>query len=64
MLIDTALALLMAANASSKLTQLVVEVPQGTSAILELAQVNKQPLELSAVNTYLNYSKVAINNEP
>lgn len=48
MLIDTALALLMAANASSKLTQLVVEVPQETSAVLELAQVNKQPLELSA----------------
>lgn len=48
MLIDTALALLMAANASSKPAQLVVEVSQGTSGILELAQVNKQPLELSA----------------
>lgn len=48
MLIDTALALLMAANASSKLTQLVVEVPQQTSAVLELAKVNKQPLELSS----------------
>lgn len=48
MLIDTALALLMAANASSKPAQLVVEVSQGTSAVLELAQVNKQPLELSA----------------
>lgn len=48
MLIDTALALLMAANASSKLTQLVVEVPQGTSALLKLVQVSEQPLELSA----------------
>ena len=48
MLIDTALALLMAANASSKPAQLVVEVSQGTSAVLELAQVNKPPLELSA----------------
>ncbi|MDK6809344.1 hypothetical protein QP347_03205 [Ligilactobacillus agilis] len=48
MLIDTALALLMAANASSKLTQLVVEVPQQTSAIVELAQVSEKPLELSA----------------
>lgn len=48
MLIDTALALLMAANTSSKPAQLVVEVSQGTSAVLELAQVNKQPLELSA----------------
>lgn len=48
MLIDTALALLMAANASSKLTQLVVEVPQGTSAVLELAQVSEKPLELRA----------------
>ncbi|GET14798.1 hypothetical protein SN4111_10600 [Ligilactobacillus agilis] len=48
MLIDTALALLMAANASSKLTQLVVEVPQGTSAVLELAQVSEKLLELSS----------------
>ncbi len=48
MLIDTALALLMAANASSKPAQLVVEVPLGTSALLKLAQVNKQPIELSA----------------
>lgn len=48
MLIDTALALLMAANVSSKPTQLVVEVPQGTSAFLKLAQVSEQPLELSA----------------
>lgn len=29
-------------------TQLVVEVPQQTSAVLELAEVNKQPLELSS----------------
>lgn len=48
MLINTALALLMAANASSKLTQLVVEVPQQTSAVVELAQVSEKPLELSA----------------
>lgn len=38
----------MVANASSKPTQLVVEVPQGTSALLKLAQVSEQPLELSA----------------
>ena len=29
-------------------TQLVVEVPRGTSAVLELAQVSEKPLELSA----------------
>lgn len=36
----------MAANTSLKPTQLVVEVPQGTSALLKLAQVSEQPLEL------------------